>query len=315
MHRLGNKRFLITGISKFPANKIVKFLVEHKFDVIGVDIRFPAFNPPGIRFYETDPYFSNIGYICKSDKVDIVVHLMFDYDIYSENHPYNRNNFIRFERLFNSFEKGLFEKLYIFSSSLVYGVNFSNNSKYVETDTLIASSSIAYLNDMLVIERYLTNYFLRGDDKGLFLFRIAPLYHNFSEDIVIKYLKKVPLFFSIAQRDPEYQFLYITDLINYILNSVVLSSGGIFNIASSDTIRLSELAVCMNRPFIYIPESLSRGVFKCLKFISRSELYNQELIDILSFPCLVSIDKARKRLNYEPEYGCRDLIENITLFE
>ncbi|MCX7958086.1 MAG: NAD-dependent epimerase/dehydratase family protein [Deltaproteobacteria bacterium] len=315
MQRIRNKKFLITGVSRFPANKIVRYLTEHKIRITGVDVRFPSYNPPEMKFYETDPYLSNIANICKKEKTEIVIHLMFDYDIYSEIHPYNRNNFIRFERLFRYYKEGLFEKLYLFSSSFVYGVNFSNNRRFSESDILLSGSSVAYLNDMLVIERYLSAYFTENENKGLFLFRAVPLYHNFSEEILIKFFKRTPVFYSIAGRDPEYQFLYFTDMINYILNSVQGDNGGIYNIASSDTIRLSEIASLVNRPFVYIPEGISRSIFGSARLLFKSEIYSTELIDLLSFPCLVSIDKARRFLGYEPEYKCRDIVENITFFD
>ncbi len=315
MQRIRSKKYLVTGVSKFPATKIVKYFTEQKIDIVGVDTRFPSYNPPGMKFYETDPYLSNIKEICKSENTDVVIHLMFDYDIYSEIHPYNRNNFIRFERLFRFFRENLFEKLYLFSSSFVYGVNFSSSRKYVESDVLISASSVAYLNDMLIIERYLSGYFSQNENKGLFLFRTVPVYHNFSEDILIKFLKKTPVIYSIARRDPEFQFLYFSDVINYILNSVLLSSGGVYNIASSDTIRLSEIASHLNKPFIYLPEGVSRSIFGSAKLLFKSDIYNSELIDILSFPCLLSIDKARKDFGYEPEYRCRDIVENITFFD
>lgn len=315
MHRIKNKNILITGASKFPANKFIKYLSEHKISIVGIDTKFPTFNPPEMKFYETDPYLSNIINICKNENIDTVIHLMFDYDIYSEIHPYNRNNFIRFERLFKYYKDGLFKRLYLFSSSYVYGVNFSNDNRYIETDTLLSNSSITYLNDMIVIERYISNYINQSNNDGLFLFRMAPLYHNFSEDIVIRFLKKTPIFYSIAKRDPEFQFLYISDMINYIINSMFLSKGGIYNIASSNTIKLSQIASILNKPILYIPEGISKSVFTSFKFLFKAEIYNKELIDILSFPCIMSIDKARKLLEYEPEYNCREIVENISFFD
>jgi nucleoside-diphosphate-sugar epimerase len=44
-------------------------------------------------------------------------------------------------------------------------------------------------------------------------------------------------------------------------------------------------------------------------------MFATELVDMLSFPCLVSIDKARKELGYEPEYKVKDIVENITFFD
>lgn len=310
-----NKRFLITGVSKFPANKLVKHLVEHQIGVVGVDIKYPAYNPERMKFYLTDPYLSNIENICRAEKIDTVIHFLFDYDLYSRSHPFNRNNFIRFTRLFEYLKVELFEKLYLFSSSFVYGVNFVNNKPYEEGETILPSSSIAYLNDMIAIERYLTDNISDIENKGLFLFRMAPLFHSFSEDIIIRFIKKTPIFLSISGRDPEFQFTYHSDLINYILNSVALAKGGVYNIASSDTIRLSEIAKARNRILLSVPEGVVRSAFEIAKFISKEEVYNSELIDMLSFPCIVSIDKARKGLGYEPEYRCRDLVENITFFD
>ncbi len=315
MNRIKEKKFLITGVRGFPANKVVKYLTEQMIEVVGIDIGFPTYHPAKMKFYETDPYFSNIEDIIRTESVDIIIHLMFDYDIYSEIHPYNRNNFIRFERLFTLFNKKVFEKLYLFSSIYVYGANFVNSKRYTESDILISSSKIAYLSDMLAIERYLSSNIQPENWNGLFNFRIAPFYHNFSEDIVIKYIKRTPIFYSIANRDPEFQFLYITDLINYIINSVFLEKGGVYNIASPDSIRLSEIASICNKPFVYLPEGFTRSFFALSKLFFKSEIHNSELIDILSFPCLVSIDKARDELGYEAGYQLRDMVENIIFFE
>ncbi|MGC8926571.1 MAG: NAD-dependent epimerase/dehydratase family protein [Myxococcota bacterium] len=315
MQRIRDKRFLITGVSRFPANKIVKFLCTQRINVVGLDIRFPTYHPPNMKFYETDHYFSNIQNIVKNESIDVVIHLMFDYDIYSDIHPYNRNNFIRFERLLRLYREGLIRQLFIFSSIFVYGVNFSNDNRFIEEDTLLASSNIAYLNDMIVIDRYIQNFLVGNDYKGLFVFRIAPLYHDFSEEILIRFFKKTPVLFSISKRDPSFQFLYINDLANYIINATISGKGGIFNIATADSIRLSEIAKLLNKLLVYVPEGLLRGIFGTYRWISQSDIYNSELLDILSFPCPVSIDKARSILGYEPEYGCKEIVENITFFD
>ncbi len=81
------------------------------------------------------------------------------------------------------------------------------------------------------------------------------------------------------------------------------------------TIRLKDIAESLNKFFIYIPEGLSKSIFGFNKILFKSEIHNSELVDILSFPCLVSIDKARRELGYQPEYKCRDIVENITFFE
>lgn len=315
MYRLKDIRFLITGVSKFPANKIVKFLGSQKINVVGVDIRFPAFNPPNMKFYETDPYLSNLPIIVKNESVDTIIHLMFDYDVYSDIHPYNRNNFIRFERLLKLYKENVIKQLFLFSSIYTYGVNFSSDRKFIEEDTLIATSNISYLNDMIVIDRYIQNFIKGNIYKGLFVFKIAPLYHNFSEDILIRFFKKTPILYSISKRDPAFHFLYVYDLANYIINAVITEKGGFYNIASADSIKLSEISKIVNKPLIYVPEGISRGIFSSYKWLLKSDIYNSELLDTLSFPCPVSIDKARSELKYEPELSAKELVENITFFD
>jgi len=315
MQRFRDKKILITGVSRFPANKFVKFFDSNRVSIVGVDVRFPTFNPPSMRFYETDPYFLNIENIIRAESVDTVIHLMCDYDIYSEIHAYNRNNLIRYERLMKLFSGGKIKRLILTSSIFVYGVNFSSDRLYSEEDTLISSSRIAYLNDMLVMERNFWDYIQHNSGDGLFLFRSAPLYHNFSEEILIKFFKKTPVIYSIARRDPEFQFLYILDFINYIINALFSKGGGVYNIASSDTIRLSEIANRLNKAFVYVPENVFRGIFVSVERFLKSEMFATELVDMLSFPCLVSIDKARKELGYEPEYKVKDIVENITFFD
>ncbi len=315
MQRIKDKKILITGASRFPANKFIKYFDMQKIPIIGVDIKFPSFNPQSLRFYETDSYFSNIESIIKKEKIDTVIHLPFDFDIYSEMHPYNRNNYIRFERLFKIYSNGNIKRLFLFSSNHVYGVDLSSRHRFTEEDVLISSSQIAYINDLLVIERNIIQYLSHNKADGLFLMRLAPLYHSFSEDILIRFFKKTPIFYSISRRNPEFQLLYVYDLINYVINAMANGNGGIYNIATSDTILLSEIANYLNKPFVYVPEHLIKSVFYSVKWLLRSEVYNNELIDLFSYNSLMSIDRARRDLKYEPEYSCRDLVDNITFFD
>jgi nucleoside-diphosphate-sugar epimerase len=66
---------------------------------------------------------------------------------------------------------------------------------------------------------------------------------------------------------------------------------------------------------VYVPENVFRGIFVSVERFLKSEMFATELVDMLSFPCLVSIDKARKELGYEPEYKVKDIVENITFFD
>lgn len=315
MQRLRNKKILITGVSKFPANKFVKYFDMQKIPITGVDIRFPVFKPPSLKFYETDSYFSNLEDICKREKIDTVIHLQFDYDIYSEVHPYNRNNYIRFERLLKLRGNNVIRRLFLFSSNYIYGVDLSSEHRFSEDDTLISSSHIAYINDMLIIERSLIDHITPEQGSGLFIFRLAPLYHNFSEDILIRFLKKAVVIYSISGRNPEFQFLYIYDLINCVVNAIVNGNGGVYNVASSDTIRLSDIASHLSKPFVYIPEYIIKSLFISLKWLFKSDIYNNDLINMLLYNSLISIEKSRRDLGYEPQYRSTEIIENITFFD
>lgn len=315
MQRFRDKKILITGVSKFPANKFVKYFDMQKIPITGVDIRLPVFRPPSLKFYETDSYFSNLGDICKKEDIETVIHLQFDYDIYSEMHPYNRNNYIRFERLLKLYTNDVIKRLFLFSSNYIYGVDLSSEHRFLEDDTLISSSHIAYINDMLIIERSLVDHLTSERCSGLFLFRLAPLYHNFSEDILIRFLKKAVVIYSISGRNPEFQFLYIYDLINWVINAIVSGKGGAYNIASSDTIRLSDIASRLNKPFVYIPEHIVKSLFTSLKWLLKLDIYNEELINMFLYNSIMSIEKSRRVLGYEPQYRCAEIVENITFFD
>jgi nucleoside-diphosphate-sugar epimerase len=301
-------KIYITGISGFLSINLVRYLLEHGYDQIAgidlVDFTYPERNK--IEFLQGD--IRDPEAVKKSMQgADIVIHTAAALPLYTPEEIYTTD--IKGTNILLETAKELGVKRFIhISSTAVYGV--PDHHPLYETDRMVGVGP--YGEAKVQAEELCRGY----RDKGLCVSILRPKSFVGPERLGVfaifyEWASQGKNFPMIGMGNNRYQLLDVDDLCQAIHSCMTLEENKVndtFNIGAAEytTMKQDYQAVLDEAGFgkriIPFPAGPVVLVLKILEALNLSPLYPW-IYETASKDSFVSIEKAQKVLNYQPQYS------------
>lgn|SRR5262245_26312846 len=322
---------LVTGSSGLIGSKIVTTFTPH-CRVVGIDLKPPEQVIAGVEWMECD--------LTKDDSINqtlrrvrekygeliaSVVHLAAYYDFSGEpNSLYRRLTVEGTRRLLEELQRFQVEQ-FIFSSTLLVMKPAEEEDEIITEQSPVESVEEAwdYPRSKLEAERVIRQG--RGSIPRVIL-RIAGVYDDECHSIPIAhqisriYEKRLESYFFPGDADHGQAFVHLSDLPNLFQRIVELryelGSDEVFLIAEPEVMsyhemqeQIGELLHGAEWPAIRIPKVVAKaGAWAQENILGMETFIKPWMVDLADTHYPVEIERARKRLGWEPQHRLRDTL-------
>jgi nucleoside-diphosphate-sugar epimerase len=325
---------LMTGSSGLIGSRITKALVDG-YHVVGLDMKPPRQPLPGTDFIKCDltrddSLSAALGQVERERGRDIasVIHLAAYYDFSGEpSDMYDKLTVEGTRRLLRQLRQRFAVQQLVFSSSLL--VMQPAEPEDVITESSPTEATWDYPASKLKAEEVLKQ---EHGDIPVVVLRIAGVYDEDCHSIPIAqqvtriYEKKLESYFFPGDASHGQPFIHLDDLVSCIVNTVnrrdQLDPYEVMLIAEPDIVsygemqeRVGELLHGSQWPAIRIPKVLAKaGAWVQDRLASEDEptFIKPWMVDLADAHYPVQIERARRRLGWEPQHRLRDTLEEMT---
>jgi UDP-glucose 4-epimerase len=246
--------------------------------------------------------------LLRAEQVDTLVHLDFegiDAPVSSRETAVQRNIMGTMEVLGACSAAGV-RQVVVLSHSLVYGCELTNPSWIRESQPLVRTGRNSLLRGHVEIDEFLIDFAASHTAMRVVTLRCAPLIGGWSP--LGAYLSgSAPS--MLLGFDPSIQVLHLSDAVEAFALATLRPVAGPFNIASADTVSLSQAIRLVGRQ----PDL----VFEPLAMMMKSFGDRQVLADwpydrdLLRYGCVVDIARARCELGWSPAVSAYEALQQL----
>ncbi len=302
-------RVLITGIAGGLAARLARRLSAHEgVDlVVGVDSRLPSHDVAGTRLVRADMASPVVGEVLERDGIDTLVHL----DITATpgdigQRSRKEHNVIGTMQLLAAAQRApRLRTVILKSTTAVYGSDAGNRSMFAEDVTTHADSG--YAKDVVEAEGYARVLARRREGIVVTVLRFANLLGSGIDTPFGRYLA-LPVIPTVLGYDPRLQLCHTDDAVEVLYQACLDTRAGIYNVAGSGVLYLSQAARIAGRPTVPVPLPL---VDVIARLVRRSRMVDvpTDQLRYLSYGRVADISRLRTLFGYEPAYSSRATLE------
>jgi nucleoside-diphosphate-sugar epimerase len=293
-------KIVITGISSYFAQFIFPLLEKENSitQILGIDLRNPSFNSPKLDFTKRDIRDKDLTEFLRG--YDTLLHLAFIVSPLKDRREIYSINIEGSKNIINcAVDAGITHIIHI-SSVAVYG-SFPDNPVPITEDHLlrIMSDHFYYNETKVIVERFLDKIEL--NNPSLIITRFRPhvvLGQEINNILAGMFTGRV-----ITTRDPDalIQIVWSEDVAQAILLALKKRKAGAFNLVADDPLTYRELADKLHKNIFKLPYNF---LYHLLKVTYKLQLhkYDPGWISITRYPVIVSNQKAKKQLGWDPRF-------------
>jgi UDP-glucose 4-epimerase len=321
-------KILLTGGSGRIGSELIPILLSSGHTIVSLSRRTIGNHHPNFKSIQCDLSslsFENGKFIYKRDedvehslldnisKIDCILHLAglpsgegFTPEDYLKQNLYPTQTLVEIAKYFN------IPKFIFSSTASVYGESKSLEPS-IETDSLNGKSF--YAVSKIESEKYI----LQSSIPNIVIFRISSVYgKNLKSYInkIIKYHNK-SIFPYPLKKNLYKSFIYIEDLLNFIMSGLLYEGRGIFNLSHPQKVSSEMLFKTLSNYYpkfvlkIFIPEilvSIEENFWKWSVFKKK-----ESLLKPLFHKSLIDSTKAIQKLNYTPKIDIQTGIQLLLI--
>lgn len=302
-------RVLITGIAGGLAAGLARRLsaTDGVDVVVGVDSRPPTQDVGQTRVVRASLSSPAIGAVLQQERIDTLVHLAIT-AVPGETGQRGRkeHNVIGTMQLLAAAQRApRLRTLILKSTTAVYGSDPGNRSLFAEDVTTHATGG--YAKDVIEAEGYARALSRRRDEIVLTVLRFANLLGAGVDTPLSRYLA-LPVIPTVLGYDPRLQLCHTHDAIEVAYQACLDTRPGIYNVAGTGVLYLSQAARIAGRPTVPVPLPLVDPVASLFRRARVLEVPTDQL-RYLSYGRVADITRLRTGFGYEPRYSTRATLE------
>lgn len=325
---------VITGSAGLIGARLAETLAPH-YQVVGLDVKQPEGGLTGADFFECDMTKDQsvsraLAVVGKKygNRLASVLHLAAHYDFSGASSPLYRTLTVEgTRRLLRSLREFTVEQ-FVFSSTLLVMQPVEDKSEVITEQSPVEAEDETwdYPRSKLETERVIRQE--RGGIPTVIL-RIAGVYDEDCRSIPIAqqisriYEKKLESYFFPGDADHGQAFVHLEDLIDCFRKVVELrpelGPSEVFLIAEPDVMSYAELQEQIGEllhgeewPAIRIPKVVAKaGAWAQENILGRETFIKPWMVDLADTHYPVEIERARKRLGWDPRHRLRDTLSKM----
>lgn len=189
------------------------------------------------------------------------------------------------------------------SSGAAYGYHPDNPAWIDEGVPLRGNEEFAYSHHKRLVEELLATYRDAHPELGQTVLRIGTVLGE-SVDNQITALFERPRLLKIRGSDSPFVFVWDTDLVEVLVQSVLRERTGIFNVAGDGAMTVDEIAAELGKPVLAVPEAVLRGVLAVAHRL-RLTPYGPEQTRFLRYRPVLDNARLKAEFPYTPALTSR----------
>lgn len=300
-------RVAITGISgRFGA--LLARRLHRRHTVVGIDRRPFQGAPADVELHRIDIRRKRCEEVFRKGRFDAVVHLNVVHDPRASSEQHHTFNIQGTTRVMDYCVRYEIPKLVLLSSANVYGPRADNSQFLTEDAPLMGGERFSGIRDLIGIDMLGQSFFWKHPEVETVILRpvhIVGAVHNAPSN----YLRlRRPV--RLLGFDPMIQLIHEEDVAQAIELALVPGAQGIFNLSGCEPAPLSRLLDMAEAWPVSFPHVLAEPVFERLWRFRLTSFPTPEL-DHLRYVCMVSGERARERLRFDPRYDLEETMAHL----
>ncbi|MFC7492967.1 MULTISPECIES: SDR family oxidoreductase [unclassified Nocardioides] len=288
----------MTGGAGFLGRSVVAGLTAAGHEVVSADLR-----PPSVVMDVTSE--SNVSDVISSVRPEVVVHLA---SIVTPGPGSTREleyavDVTGTRHVLDACVAHGVRRVVVSSSGAAYGYHPDNPAWITEDQPVRGNEEFAYSHHKRLVEEMLPAY----PTLEQVVLRIGTIL-GASVDNQITALFERKRLLKIRGSESPFVFIWDTDVVAVIEQSVTGSVTGVFNVAGDGALTITEIAELLGKPVLTIPEPVLRGALTVLSRLGLSP-YGPEQTMFLRYRPVLANDRLKEVFGYTPSRTSREAFD------
>jgi UDP-glucose 4-epimerase len=303
-------RVLVTGVSNLLGAEVARRLAPQVPHLFGCDLNDPISALEEMDFVHADTRHVAIGKLIRQLNVDTVVHLAVMVDSPRDERSIHETDVIGTMNILAgcSAPSGRVRRLIVKSSQAIYGAGPTDPSFFSEEMTNSERPASSVTRDLLDMEQLVSEFALRN---ALCQVSVLRLGFRVSEDTTLARYLSLPIVPTFAGYDPRLQLLHEDDAAEAIVRAVLGEHPGVFNVAASGVVLLSQaIAIMGGSPAPVLPP-YGHWIGRLAVRAATGVQLQAHLADLIAFGSVVDCSKLETEFGWRPAYRSRAVMDAL----
>jgi UDP-glucose 4-epimerase len=303
-------RVLITGVSNPLGSEVARRLGPQVPHLFGCDVADPVSALEEMDFVHADTRHAVIAKLIRQLRIDTVIHLAVTVDSAREDRSTHETNVIGTMNVLTGCTgpSSRVQRLVVKSSQAVYDAGPTDPSFFSEDMVGPERQGSFVTRDLREMEQLVGEFTLRNSGCDVTALRLG--YRVTEETTLARYLS-LPIVPTFAGFDPRLQLLHDEDAAEAIVRSVIGRHPGVFNVAGSGVVLVSQaIAIMGGRPApVLLPYGrwMARFGLRAMTGI----LLPGHLADVLAFGSVADCTRLAEEFGWRPAYSTRAVMDSF----
>jgi UDP-glucose 4-epimerase len=303
-------RVLLIGVSNPLGAEVARRLAPLVPSLFGCDKSDPVSVVDGMDFVHADTRLSVIGKLVRQLDIDTVVHLAVMVDSPHEERSMHETDVIGTMNVLVgcAAPSSPVRRLVVKSSQAVYGAGPGDPSFFAEDMTNWDKPASGLTSDLLEMEQLISEFALRNERCGVSVLRLG---FRVSEDTSLARYLSLPIVPTFAGFDPRLQLLHEEDAAEVIVRATMGEHAGVFNVAGSGVVLLSQaVAIMGGRAAPILPPYgrwFSRFGLKMFGWVDMPA----HLADVLAYGSVMDCSRVEAEFGWTPAHTSRQTMDAL----
>ena len=298
---MDKKTIIVTGIAGSLARLTAYKLQAMGYDVVGVDYRpRPHLLPDTIPFYQGNYNKTRFEDVVRRHAPDGILHLGRVGNLKIEEGKRFDLNVVGTGKIMELSLKYNVRRLLVLSTFHIYGAHPHNHIPIFEDEPLRAGHTFPQIADAVQLDNMAVQWTYRHRTLRTIVLRPTNIVGPNIKNAISRFLRAKNVMYPLGF-SPMWQFIHERDMVRALIKSYESDEVGVFNVAGAGAVPLVEALKLTGNRVVPVPGPLASRWLDGLGF-------PKYLLEFFKYPCVISDDKLRAAIGYEPEVG---IVESI----
>lgn len=304
----------ITGVSGVIGQRLLRtWETERPGRVAGVDIRFPAFHPPWLRFFNQDVRDESVGQFFRDEGVTRVVHLASPFRLVPDERVQGEVMLAGMRGLLRSCQRANVQRLVVVSSVLVYGPRDETDALATEESPLRGHPRLAWCRHLVRLEQLAADFASQHPALALCMLRAAWTAGPGVDTFWTRFLLHAPFLPRTASLGPSLSLLHLDDLVRAVRLALERPVRGAFNIVAGQRVDLEDAARILGKQTMWVPAVALYPFYEAAHRVgARFARASSAWLDFYLNPVVVDGTRAERELGFCARFDSARALVDLT---